>query len=291
MGDKAETVWEEVYERVRRRVRVLAGLILALAFAAVFDGLANYDRLGDEYQRAIDLVLNEAKDGGAREAVTAAFVKARGAGAPAWKDGSTAIVVDLRDIRPLYRRYLRGLAPQSVKETFRVGTYALERHAYVLALIFGPLIISAALLWPLVSIRQLHRRLAPQAEPGGATQQKLNSLFFDRITDRYGEGWRRHVLGSLGVLLMLCLIIPVIFGATRSIVGPDLRVAITADGQISPLDDDPLLHALVIRRGNPVVSAVMGANLLTLITFLVLARVAITVPHAAKPDDATGLST
>jgi hypothetical protein len=282
MCTPSETVWVEVYERFRRRLRILAGLILTLTCVAVFDGLANYDHLGSAYQAAVDTVLQAQKEGGFREEAKAAFADGQREGAPRWKERGDAVVVDLKAIRPLHRRYVRTLATAAPREAFAIGKYAVGRHAYTLALIYGPTVLTLALLWPVLAIRRLHRQLAPGAEEGKGLQQKLNSLFFDRVTHRYGEGWRGHVLAGFGTLLVLCLVTPLIFGATRSIVQPDLRVAVTADGQVAPLDDDPVRDALVLDKTNPVVYSIMAATLLPLGTFIVLAWVALTIPKAAR---------
>lgn len=282
MDEEPQTVWMELYQRFRRRVRILSGAIVLLAFVAVFDGFANHDRLSGEYQFAVDLILKEQRETTLRDEIKSVFTRKKEAGAKKWEKDPNAIVVDMKDIRPLHRQYVRSLDAQKEKETFSIANQPLGVYAYTMALTFGPFIVLLAMVWPLLSIRKLHRRLSLAAEPEGAIQQKLNSLFFDRVTTRYGEGWRLHVFISLGVILILAMGTPLVFGATRSILQPDLHLAITMEGMVFPLDDDPLLSKLLLDKTNPIVETIMIANLLTVIAIIVLSRIALTTSYRTE---------
>ncbi len=276
MNEEPQTVWMEIYERFRRRVRILSGAIVLLAFAVVFDGLANYDRLSEEYQFAVDLILKEQRETTMRDEIKSVFIRKKKAGAKEWEKDPNAIVIDIKDIRQLHRKYVRSLAAQKEKETFKIANRPLGVHAYAIALTYGPFIVLLAMIWPLLSIRKLHRRLSSVAKPEGPVQQKLNSLFFDRVTRRYGEGWRLHIFIGLGIIFILAMGTPLVFGATRGMVQPDLDLAINMEGMVFPLDDDPLLSIILFDKTSPVVATAMIANLLTFIATIILSRIALT---------------
>ena len=104
MNKEPQTVWMETYERFRRRLRILSGAILLLAFAAVFDGMANFDQVSEKYQFAVDLILKEQREATMRDDIRSVFIRKKEAGAKVWKKDPNAIVIDMKYIHQLHRK-------------------------------------------------------------------------------------------------------------------------------------------------------------------------------------------
>jgi hypothetical protein len=275
MNEALQTVWIAIYESFRRRFRILAVTMVLLAFTAFFDGLGNHDRLAEEYQIAVDLILQEQSNAEFREEIKELYFEHLVAGPKEWEKLPGAIIIHLNEIEPLYRKYIRSLDAQNVRGTFNIGNQSLGPHAYTMALVYGPCVVLLAMIWQLLSIRKLHRRLYPMAIPDGAVQQKLNSLFFERVTARYGEGWRPHVFVSLGVIFIFAIGIPLIFAATRGMIQPDLSLAIDVQGTVFPRDDDPMHSRILTDEDSSAVFTALYAALFSTIAVVVLSVLAL----------------
>ncbi len=277
---ESQTVWLDMHVRFRRDIRWLSGAILLLGLTAVFDGQSNYDRLSEEYHFAVDLILEEQVQRAFEEEIKSVFVQEKQDNAPEWEELPSTVIVEMREIQGLHRTYVRALAAKKDKEVFKVGNQSLGLAAYTIALRYGPFILLLAMLWPLLSIRKLHRHLSAAAKPESFVQAKLNSLFFERITSHYGQGWRRHVFLSLTFLFVLALSTPIVFAATRTLVQADLRVAINKEGNIIPISDDPLTPRILMDIHSPLLEHARG-ELITLslassIVFVLLLLVGLT---------------
>lgn len=287
MDEKAREFWTGVYEGHRRTLRFLAGMVLLLFVVGLFDGLENYDRLGEAYQTAVDVIVAEQRGGRLRDEIRAHIERegivrpSSGAPAPDGSGPAARTVVTLEELPSLYREFTRAYEANTDEE-YRIGDQTVTLHAFVLAMLFGPLLLLAAMAWPLVAMRKLHRRLAPSAEADGPLQQKLNSLFFSRVTSRYGEGWHRHVLSCLLGLLLFAVATPFIFTSTHSIVRPDLRLYVTGSGEVAPLDSDPKISHLVIASDTGDSGLFLILGLLTVAATVLVARLSLSLP---KPRD------
>lgn len=284
MENGKHQLWIEVYERFRRRLRILAGLIILLAVVATIDGFSNYERLAERYQSAVDLILQEQNNPDLIKDNKALYIQKGLKGAKRWDKYPEAILVEMQDIPRLYRKYVRSLAEKGNQESYVIANQNLGVHIYTLALLYGPFLISLAMLWPLLAIKKIHRRLSGDASPDDSVQQKLNSLFFDRITTHYGEGWIRHVIFSFGVLMLFALAAPVLFAVTRGMLQPDLHLAINARGMMFPLSDDPLISKILIDRHSSVVGVVLNAGILTIITYILITTYAFKI-RIKQPDE------
>jgi hypothetical protein len=284
MDEEAQTAWVETYLRFRRRIRVLSGAILLLAFVGFFDGLANNDRLAEEYHLAVDLILEEQQQPTMSGQIKSIHFTKSMERALREEKLSELIEISIKDIPQLHRKYVRGLAAKNEKVAYKIANQSIGMDAYILTLIFGPFILLLAMSWPMTSIRQLHRRLASLVTPDGSVQQKLNSLFFDRVTTFYGEGWRLHASVSLVVIFSLAVSTPILFAATQGMVSPDLSLAINAEGMVFPLDNDPLHSKTVFDKNSPVVPVILIACFLTLIAIIILFRIALTTIYRSEED-------
>lgn len=284
MDEEAQTAWIETYLRFRRRIRVLCGAILLLAFVGFFDGFTNYDRLAEEYHLAVDLILEEQQQRTMSGEIASIHFTKSIARELRGEKFTELIEISIKDIPQLHRKYVRGLAAKNEKVAYKIANQSVGMFAYTLALIFGPFIVLLAMSWPMISIRQLHRRLASLATHDGSVQQKLNSLFFDRVTTFYGEGWRLHASISLVVIFSLAVSTPIFFAATQGMVSPDLNLTINTEGMVFPLNDDPLNSIILIDKNSPVIPVTLIACFLTLIAIIILFRIALTTIYRSVED-------
>jgi len=285
--------WITVYEQHRRTLRLLVGTLLLLCVVSLIDGLQNVSRLGEKYQVAVDVILKEKRDRALQDEIRQyigdrQFFPALPAAAPAEiQAADQAMTVDLETIPPLHRAFVRTYSA-AASEDFRIGNQPVTLHSFVIAMLFGPLAVIVAMIWPLANIRRLHGRLAALAEPDGPVQQKLNSLFFSRVTTRYGHGWRSHVLLCMLGVFVLATATPFVFTATHSIVRPDLRLMLHADGRVAPLDVNPLVSHLVTEARTEDTVLILLIGFLTLLLCVVVARLALAVPHHADRPRGAG---
>jgi hypothetical protein len=78
--------------------------------------------------------------------------------------------------------------------------------------------------------------LAPDATEGSGLQRTLNSLFFERVTLRYGERWARHLLlGLLPIGLLATATTPVLLGS--GLLRLDRQLHPQADGSVTGQPD------------------------------------------------------
>jgi hypothetical protein len=191
-SDRAEYL--KAHGLLVRRVRRIAVFVALLFIFAVNLGFENIDRVK--------------RQAAAREA----YLLSLATGSPLL-EGIPKDPFDSKDVRRLHRAieiYLEEKRPRSLYGVFGLQ---LPFEAYVLLLLFGSTAALAALWVTLGQLRRLHTALAPEAIDGSGLQRALNSLFFERVTLRYGERWARHLmLGLLPIGVLATATVPLLLG-------------------------------------------------------------------------------
>lgn len=269
--------WINLYNKFCNRLRFLVGGLVLLAFTAFVDGFAYVSTVSENYQLGVDIILKEKREAAFREEIREIYSKFNKPG---------IITVDMKKIRPLYREYVRAVDAKSLGQLFAIGNVELGHHPYILMLVYGPPVLVAAMLWPLLSIRKLHRRLGPVAEPEGEIQQKLNSLFYDRVTVHYGEGWRRHVIFSLAGIFILAVFSAFALLSSRQL-HPDLLLQITSTGEVSPVNDSPLNAMISIIPNDVAILNILILMVFTLLLVGIIVKISFSIPcqNCRKEED------
>lgn len=265
---ESQSPWIDLYSKFRSHLRFLVGGLVLLAFTAIVDCLAYVSKVSENYQLGVDIILKEKREAAFREEIREIYSKFSNSG---------TITVDMKEVRPLYREYVRAVDARSLGQLFTIGNVELGSHPYILILVYGPPVLVAAMFWPLLSLRKLHRRLGPVAEPEGEIQQKLNSLFYDRITGRYGEGWRKHVIFSLAAIWTLAVFPAFALLSSRQL-HPDLLLQITPAGEVSPVNDDPLNAMINIITNDVAILNVLIVAAFTLLLVGIIAKIYLSIP-------------
>jgi hypothetical protein len=276
----------ESYERFRRQVRILCAGIIILAGTSFFAALDRINERAEEYQAGVDLILSERNDSAIRNEAKSLYseklqeIMKKGGRA----NSTDSITVSMMEIHRLYRKYVRPLDARNSGKEYKLWNFSVNVYQFALAIYFGPIALLLFLLWPLLSIRALHEKLYTAAQPDGKVQLKLNSLFFDRVTSTYAEGWKRHVVLSLVVISFLAFCSSLSFIATYPAIEPDLNVCINNQGMIHPINDDPKKSLLVNDSANHSligIEFIITSVLIALIT-AVLLRIALSIIYAEK---------
>jgi hypothetical protein len=124
----------------------------------------------------------------------------------------------------------------------------LPFQTYVVLLLFGSTAALAAAWATLRQIRTVHTTLATEATDGSAIQRALNSVFFDRVTVRYGHGWRGHVALGLLPVVLLALATPLVV-LSSGLMSLDPTLYPQPDGGISGLQDPDVIPAVIETTG------------------------------------------
>jgi hypothetical protein len=192
-----EAHWLTVHGVLTKRLRRLALLLPALFVLVTLDGFAHRDRLVTAYHLRGALLSELPAHSPYRAHAHQLFQRHSS------EPRAEAVRIDLRQIPGLeitIKQYLAGKQPEW---RARVSGQEVTFLGYTFVAYFGPTIILVLLLATVFPIRRIHRLLAPRATPDGEVQQKLNSLFYERVTRQYGQGWRGHVLLVSAALFFL----------------------------------------------------------------------------------------
>ena len=236
--DEPNTVWAHgmiqeseradllnVHGALVRRVRRI-GVFIALLF--VFAANLHFERL--------DLIRRQST---AREA----YLSSLPTDSPMLKS-VPATPFNSKELPRLYRALQNHLEVTRTGSSHGVFGLQLPFETYVVLLLFGGTAALAAVWATLRQIRTVHATLATQATAGSALQRSLNSVFFDRVTVRYGQGWLGHVALGLLPIVVIALATPLVV-VSSGMTSLDPTLYPQAIGGISGLLDTDVIPTVI----------------------------------------------
>ncbi|TKJ38708.1 MAG: hypothetical protein CEE38_03110 [Planctomycetes bacterium B3_Pla] len=188
--------------------------------------------------------------------------------------------VDIKTIPTLWFAVRNHIAKNMPSEEFEIEGFKVG-VLIALPVLYGPILILGLILCTILQIRKLHTILLPIASPDSEIQLKLNSVYFDRITTRYKQRWRLHVLSFGLIILFLTILGPLIFTSIRTFTKLDTRIEINEKGYITSdlqVDTTPI-------RFNSEPTVVNHASVLFFISialWLALILISVRIPHYAN---------
>ena len=218
---------------VRRRVRWLVVTLGVLTLGGVLMAFAHIDRLGQQATYRYGFLIGENRGQYKDEAMAAAakaFVEN--------PQDPLNVLVPVSDIPTLDRDLYLHVRASMPAETYGLAGQNLSPELFSIAVLLIPTVLLVALIATFRHEAMLHRKLVPWATSGSEVQCRLNSLYFDRLTENYLDGWKRHVwTGGVGILLLVLLCVWMI--STRSTMILDTRILVDAMGVVAPAVKDP----------------------------------------------------
>lgn len=245
----ADETYVKLLGGLRGRTRWILGLLAALAFTAMLMAFNRIDRIYQQNDARNAFLRSDARDGYAVEA-RAAYLAA--ASRREKDDPARGLKLVALDSMPGVRWDVHLAVNAAMPpERYRFGGFDVSLVVFAMAAIALPSVLLLLLIGTFHQLAQLHRRLEPEAGPGTEVQQRLNSLWFDRVTERYLEGWRRHAWLGGSVVLVLA-VLPGIFLGVRAEFRLLPYVAVNAAGRLFPPSLDPnqaLIAPMTGQRG------------------------------------------
>ncbi len=273
-----------LYAGIRSRVRWILGLLAALSLASLFAVFARLDRMHQESDLRNTFLRSDARANYAAAARSAFVEGRRRAAVPDSFPGTELVAVEsVPDLHWDISLKARAGMPA---ESFRFGGQQVSLTVFALMIIVLPTVLLLLLITTFRQVAQLHRMLAPSAVPLSETQQRLNALYFDRVTERYREGWRRHVWAG-GVIVLVLSLAPVFLLSARASMRLDTRVAVDVAGMVYPSTVGPGVTPVVYDLSNTAALGMMVLMLANILAWAVLMWFALArIPSAVVPGQA-----
>lgn len=226
--------WLSVHERVRRDIRRIVVLLAVVASIAIVEGFGHLQDLDETYQIAREFSLQLETEGPRQEAENL-FKEICQNSTPDCERGR--ISVRLESIPEVGWEYGRFLSKSQPSGRFTAGGYELGYASFALLLLFVPVLLLLVACLRLQTTGRIAMMLRESAIEGGEIQQRLNSVFEERATQRLGE--RRWVYATTRILIILLLsLTPLVsYNAMQIKHRVNSSVEIDVQGNIWPLPD------------------------------------------------------
>ncbi len=229
-----------LHERLSHRVRRGVLLLAALAATAAIDGFHHIQHRKERYQFARQFSLQLAKT--PRVRAQRLYEDLCLVDKPYKECSDNALRARLEDIPGVRWEYEMFLKDTHPDRTFRVWDFELPRAAYALAILYAPFAILLVIYVRLTAMSRIASVVRSEAHEGSKTQQRLNSVFSDRVTRRLGEN--RWIYSSIWTiaLFLLCVAPPLLLLSWQAGIQTNTDVVIDAQGMISSLEELPRIN-------------------------------------------------
>jgi len=198
--------WLILHEKITKRVRKIASLLTVLFVIAFIDGFNHIENINRQIDARNNFLKMLSKDSKYRERARKLYDE--------YEPEGPLIRIPLSQIEDLSAEVSNHLTQMFPEERRTIWGFRVSFTPYAIALIIGPSFLLLLLLIYACKIRKLHKILQPSAIEDGEIQQKLNSLFHERVTKYYSEGWKKHVSLFAIALLFVALLTPMVFSST-----------------------------------------------------------------------------
>ena len=217
--------WLILHEKITKRVRKIASLLAVLFVIALTDGFNHIENINKQIEARNNFLKMLPKDSEYRKRARKLYVE--------YEPEKSFIRIPLSQIEDLSAEMSNHLTQKFPEERRTIWGFRVSFAPYAIALIIGPSFLLLLLLIYACKIRKLHKILQPSAVEDGEIQQKLNSLFHERVTKYYSEGWKKHVSLFAIALIFFALLAPTVFFSTIGGMSLPSQFIINAYGDIS----------------------------------------------------------
>lgn len=269
MSESAEDHWFALHEQLTARVRRGVLLLLTLVAVTAVDGLGHIQHQKERYAFAREFVRSI--EGTEHDGARTVYRKVTD---PSGEFPSAVRVrlEEIPEVRFKYRAFLQEVHPD---RTLSLWSWELQRSGYTYAVLYGPIALLVLMYLRLRSMRRIASSLRAEAIPDGRIQQRLNSVFSDRVTRSLGENRLSYSL-LWGALLFLLSAVPhVLLLVWQAAFTTNTLVSVSSGGLIQALPEVTRPERVIIRKmsletaGEVMLYMVLTAVVVTFVTRVV----------------------
>jgi hypothetical protein len=238
--------WLTVHDKLVKRLQYLFILLAVISVLGLVEGNKRFPELHERYSLMQSFLLSLESPNKYQSLLIKAY---KASNAKELEAIPIVKRIPIERIGPLHNDVESYIQKQTRPDLLSFKGYSLSRVSYVRLIQWGPIVLLVVMLYSLIQIRKLHIILKPWAISGGDVQRKLNSIFYERVTTHYGEGFYVHVLLASLVILVIVYAGAVVFSVDW-IATIDTQIAVDTNGNIHVPTNWALSAPVIIRPEN-----------------------------------------